>query len=256
MAEAFRRASLYGYDGIELRSFSDFSLSTADSAKNSLRRAAELAARFGVELSAVYEPVTVRPDGRLEGADRIRQISTIFQEVGVGVWHTRINLENGPDAASRASTSDFDRAAEGADRLVGACGALRVAFETHMGTIHDTVAGAGEILARCESVFVSLDFANLLIANRAEELGDVARKLADRVGYIHVKNLKFTGSAYDDYDWSIPLELGAIDYRSLFSQLPTDGPFAAGIEFCGEGDRSYFAQRDIEYLRAILAEKP
>jgi sugar phosphate isomerase/epimerase len=255
MAEAFRRASSYGYDGVEVRSFSDFSTSTADKASGCLRSAAELGRRYGLELCAVFEPVTVRPDGGLEDVDRIKRIADTINDVEVGLWHTRLNLADGPDSAADAAPADFDRAAEGAARLVEICGSLPVAFETHMGTVHDTAAGAREILRRCESVAVSVDFANLLIANRCEDLLAVSREFADRLGYVHLKNLKFTGSGYRDYDWSMPLELGVIDYRSVLSHLSAHGAIAAGIEFCGEGDRSYFARRDIAYVREILAER-
>jgi sugar phosphate isomerase/epimerase len=112
-----------------------------------------------------------------------------------------------------------------------------------MGTIHDTAASRWRIVSACPSpcLAAGLDFANLLIGRREEDLVEAARRFGPRLGYTHIKNVKLFPWGYD---WNLPVRLGDINYFRVLKALKETGyrgPLA--VEYCGTGARMFLSKK-------------
>jgi sugar phosphate isomerase/epimerase len=86
----------------------------------------------------------------------------------------------------------------------------------------------------------------------AEEPIKAIEILGDRLGYLHLKNCRKIADRYD-YTWA--LEEGDIDYFRALSFIYEKGYKGdICIEYCGLGDPTPRARKDIIYLRDILNE--
>ena len=261
MAYALERAAAYGYGAVEVRNWSDIDLSTPSGVAAALDRALPLAAERGLRVHSIFGvPV---PAGRAGEDETGRQAFAGTLEAlgsrGVPVCHTwlRVRRDDGREVVSAAAREeDYRRAAEAlawAAPLAERAG-VRIALESHMGTIHDTAASLLRVVQSVDSpaVVASPDPANMLITHRQEDLPAAIRALGPRIGYVHLKNLKLTPTGYD---WNLPLRWGDINYHRVLSALRDTGyhgPLA--VEYCGTGDPDVFAADDACYLRE-LAER-
>lgn len=127
---------------------------------------------------------------------------------------------------------------------------VRIAVESHMGTLHDTVAGLDRLLGLCsnKSVQVCLDFANLLVCEPGLDLSECIRHFSGHIGYVHIKNNRGVGAKAD---WSVPVRMGEIDYRRLLPVLEQHYDGVLGVEYCGEGDPDWVVADDAKYLLGL-----
>jgi sugar phosphate isomerase/epimerase len=261
MAYACAQARAFGYSGLELRDFRDVDLSTPAGVSDSLRRASRLAADHGLTIFSVfYAPLPVSREGEREEEERaFGEVIAILAEFHVPILHTRLSLrrERGERevVSAGALESDYEAVKATLSRVARRAEehGVRLALESHMGTIHDTAASQRRVVFACESPYVtaSLDFANLLIAHREESLGEAIRAFGPRIGYTHIKNVKLLPWGYD---WNLPVRWGDINYHMVLQTLKEAsyrGPLA--VEYCGTGDPDVFAEDDANYLRSLLA---
>jgi sugar phosphate isomerase/epimerase len=261
MLHALKRAKAFGYSGIELRDFQDIDLSSVSGVAHALTQASELVPRLGLTLTSLfYGPLPVsRGDERAAEEREFCKILALLADHGVKILHTRLSL-HAPGyrreiISAEARENDYSaveatlkRVALQAERF-----GVRVALETHMGTIHDTAASQLRIVSAIDSSFLtaSLDFANMLIAYRGEQIYKTIRLFGHRIGYTHIKNLKLLPIGYD---WNIPVRWGDINYFQVFQALKDVsymGPVA--VEYCGTGDPDVYAEDDARYIRDLVA---
>jgi len=248
----FKKAKEYGFDSVELRDFSDMDLTPIHSLKKSLEKAKELSSKYDVEA-----PVTFMPIGNAYGDKEMLQVLPLLAENDISILHTHIySLKSDSRTIVSADASEEDyRNAANMLRTIGDEAEdhnITVAVETHMGTIHDTSSSLIRLLqyADCKVVKASLDFANLLIVNRHENLLATIRRLAGKVGYTHIKNCRFYPWGHD---WGVPLQLGEINYFKVLKELVDSGYSGLfATEYCGGGDPDAFASMDAVYLRSLL----
>jgi len=261
MAYALERAQAFGYRGIELRDFGDVDLSTPAGVAGSLEKAAELAKAYDLAIhSLFYSPLPIsRERERLSEEQAFGEVIAILADFRVPVLHTRLSLRQregtGEVVAAGATESDYEAVWNTLRRVVPIAKKhqVRIAIETHMGTIHDTAASQLRIISGLESecLVASLDFANMLIAYREEALVEAIRAFGGRVGYTHIKNVKLLPVGYD---WNLPVRWGDINYYRVLRALKEvsySGPLA--VEYCGTGDPDVFAEDDVRYLTALAA---
>lgn len=262
MAHAFDRAKQFGYDGIELRNFSDIDFSTPAGVRSSLSKAVELAADVGLTIISLFYsplPISRTHEGEREEQTFCQVIETLA-EYQVPILHTRLRLKRmkgaGEVVAADATEQDYKAVQAALERVVPIAEAqdVRIALETHMGTIHDTAASQLRIVETIDSPFLvaSLDFANMLITYREENLLETIRAFGYRIGYVHAKNLKLTPWGYD---WNLPLRWGDINYHRVLEGLKAvsyRGTLA--VEYCGTGDPDVFAADDAAYLKSLCEQ--
>ena len=261
MAYALERAKAFGYSRIELRDFADIDLSTPAGVARSLEKAAELARVHSLAIhSLFYSPLPVsRERERASEEHAFGEVIAILSDFRVPVLHTRISLwkkeGKGEVVAAGASQSDYEAVSNTLRRVVPVAEKhqVRIALETHMGTIHDTAASQLRIVSALDSDYLvaSLDFANMLIVHREEPLVETIRAFGRRIGYTHIKNVKLLPIGYD---WNLPVRWGDINYHRILHSLKEvsySGPLA--IEYCGTGDPDVFAEDDARYLSDLAA---
>jgi sugar phosphate isomerase/epimerase len=129
---------------------------------------------------------------------------------------------------------------------------LQLAFETHMGYLHDVPEAAKKLVDAIGSpnVGVALDSANIALIPGQPGLTEQVEILGDRIFYLHLKNIvQYPGGGFS----CTALGSGALNNRELLSALQArgfNGPI--GIEAPRPGDREWFAREDIAYLQAVL----
>jgi sugar phosphate isomerase/epimerase len=130
---------------------------------------------------------------------------------------------------------------------------FKLAFETHMGYLHDLPAPTRALLDQIGSpaVGTNLDYGNIVHFPTAPSLEDSVAALAGTIHMVHLKNSLSVGEAR----LATGLADGSINNREflrLLRRYGFTGPIC--IEAPRAGDREWFAQQDIIYLRSLLAD--
>jgi sugar phosphate isomerase/epimerase len=156
-----------------------------------------------------------------------------------------------------ATPEQWNWAVEGYRTIAAAAGALgvRVAFETHMRFLHDQPAATRELVTRIAhpAVAITLDYGNVVYFPQAPSVGETLACVQDHLAYVHVKNsVALPGAGR----LAVGLGDGEINHREYLRTLLAQG-YRGPI--CLEaaprvGDRLWFAQHDLMYCRALLAE--
>ncbi len=155
-----------------------------------------------------------------------------------------------------AADDHYAWAAEGFRQLGAVAGSLgmRLAFETQRGYLHDTPASTLKLLRRIghPAVGANLDYVCISGQPDPPSLPEVADLLRGRIYYVHLRNLvRLDGGER----LRVGLGDGEFNYRALLRLLKArgyTGPLC--IETPRLGDREWFAQEDLRYLRAVLAD--
>jgi len=128
---------------------------------------------------------------------------------------------------------------------------VRLALETHMRQLTDTLASSERFLelVDCDWVGLTVDFCNLAFAG--EDMTVVINALKDKIFHTHIKN----GFLGDDGSWNfLPLDKGMVDYPSVLAELGKisyDGYLS--VECLGESAREK-PTRTARYDRDILLD--
>ncbi len=262
LARAARKCREYGYDGLELVTLHY----DRKDPETSIAAAAEAARAAGTRIAVVDfsgNLVAESGDDRAAAQEGIARILRLAASIGAEGINGSVGPLVGPDPdawgenGSRIATAaHYERAAEGLRRLAGVARetGVWISLEIHMNTPHDTAASARKLLDMVDDplVFANLDPGNMYAVTDAENIQDSVRILGGRLGYVHLKNCRRIGGAFD-YSWA--LDSGDIDYfRGLQAILATGYAGNYCIEYCGSGDPSVPARRDAAYFREILWE--
>ena len=168
-----------------------------------------------------------------------------------------VKLTPGPPGSAEA-TADHWKCLEGAiARLVPVAreAGVRLAFETHMRQLTDTLASSRRLVELAPPVVgLTVDFSNLAFAG--EEMPEVIRALKDRMFHTHLKN----GYVDAEGGWHFQaLDQGLTDYAAVLGMLHEaayDGYLS--IECLGpdaNDSPAQTARRDLEILERFLAEQ-
>lgn len=129
---------------------------------------------------------------------------------------------------------------------------LKLAFETHMGYIHDSPEAVKKLVDEVGSPNIGalLDCGNISLFSDAPTVSEQVALLGNRIFYLHLKNLFLLP---DGGYLMTSLADGHINNRELLKALKEigySGPIC--IEAPRPGDREWFAQEDIRYLKSLL----
>lgn len=262
LERAARKCREFGYDGLELV------ISHYDRARaaESIMEASEIARLAGSRLAVVdFSGNLIAPDaGDRERAEQgIAEVIRTAAQIGAVGVNGSVGPLVGPDPnnwsanGSRLATDEhYGRAAEALRRLGETAreAGIWLSLEIHMNTPHDTAAATRKLLDRVDhpSVVANLDPGNMYAVADAEPMAEAVAILGPRLGYVHLKNCREIGGAFD-YSWA--LESGDIDLFQGLRAVVTSG-YAGDycIEYCGKGDPSVPARRDVIYFHETLTE--
>ena len=266
--EMCRKAVDWGFDGVEFRRARR---GVDESVESYLDEIAGAVHRLGLKhvLFGFPGPDLANPDAAYR-EDQLRQAERFYRQAAQRFTLTLCNTGAGtlqnPDPA--VPSDDYDRqgsavanddhwawAAAGFRRLGALAAGLgfRLAFEMHMGFLHDRPGTARRLVDAVGSpaVGVNLDYGNAVYFKDPPSLVDALDTIGDRLYYVHLKNSVAAGSK------RLPTALaeGEINHREFLHLLKArgyGGPLC--IEAPRPGDREWYARHDLAYLETLLAD--
>ena len=253
LEDALDGAARIGFSAVELacaRPHFDIELARTDP-----ERVAGQLRRNGLLVSALslfsnFTDVSCR-DEQFEEAETFIRLAPMFRT-------DLLKLTPGPPASAAATQAHWDSLAAALERLVPAAEevGVRLAFETHMRQLTDTLTGTRRLLEMAPSPVAGLtaDFSNLSFAG--EYLSEAIPALADRIYNAHVKN----GTVGADGSWHFhALDTGLTDYTEVLNLLrDVNYQGYLTIECLGDEAREKpleTARRDLGILASLLTEK-
>lgn len=168
-----------------------------------------------------------------------------------------VKLTPGPPASASATSQHWGNLHRAIDQLAPVAEQLgvRLAFETHMRQLTDSLVGTRRLLQMVSSnaVGLTVDFSNLAFAG--ENMEDVIDALSSRMYHVHVKN----GRIDEDGTWRfLSLNEGLTDYLPIFVRLRRLGYEGyLSLECLGPDARENPAatlKRDLDILTRLLKE--
>lgn len=260
LGEALANAQRFEWDGIELQPCHF----NRDKIDVELPAAVALAGEFGVPIHCVdFGDDFISDDAAVieEAVRRTEREIEICAQCGIGLMNGGVGVlvadrdDFGKNGSALAQDVHYERAAA-AFKHLGALAAkhgIRLVFEIHMNTLHDTIASTARLLGMIglDNVMANPDPGNMFATSTAERDPDALDQLDGRIGYFHFKNCV---AAAGTYDFSAKLADGHIDLYKWLSKLVAMGyDDAVCIEYCGEGDPHEAARQDLKYLRESLS---
>ena len=243
LSEAISATSQIGFPAIELACTAPhFDLETA---RRKPERIADRIRGAGLAVSALslFNCFTDpdRLDEQLEAVETCIRLAPLF---GTDL----LKLTPGPPASADATEQHWQCLDRALHRLVPLArhAGVRLAFETHMRQLADTLASSRRLLdmAPDDAVGVTVDFSNLSFAG--EKMPEVIPAFGGRIYHTHVKN----GSVDPDGGWHFgALDEGLTDYPEVLALLRDAGYDGyLSLECLADGAR----ERPIETARRDL----
>ncbi|MDA0747486.1 MAG: sugar phosphate isomerase/epimerase [bacterium] len=266
--EMCQKAVDWGYDGIEFRRYRRGMDETPEQYVDSIAASAQKSGlKYVLFGGPGIELMTGDADARKaqveEGvqfyrlaADRVNltvcnimagSLRSSDPNVGGGDYHKH--------GSAAAEEKHYTQAAEGFKVLGGVAEELgfKLAFEIHMGYVHDLPDPTMKLLGMIGSpaVGANLDYGNMVYFPKAPSLSETISTLSEKLYMVHLKNSMPAGTGRN----AVGLGDGIINHReylSLLKQSGFSGPIC--IEAPRPGDREWFAQQDIAYLKSVLKD--
>jgi len=264
-----RKASDWGFDGVEFRrkriGIEESPEAYLDALAKAVARSGLRQVSFGWPTLEVMTPDAAKREAEVESAARFYESAA--QRFRLAVCDAFTGRLVNPDSSVPAT--DYQRHGSGCATkehwhwAVSGFQALaartqprgvRFAFETHMHYLHDLPATAKRLVEAigAPNVGINLDYANTLLFPNPPSPRAAIEACGDRLFLVHLKNLiVLTGADH----LRVGLADGQINHRE-FLRLLQDcgyaGPLCLGAP--RPGDREWFAQQDLPYLKSLLKE--
>ena len=264
--EVCQKAVDWGFDGVEFRSKSS-SMETK-SYLDTLAKAVERAGLQVVIFGSLGWPNLMANDAAVREKETeayAQFLRTAAERFQLSVCNTSSGPLLDPDqpysdyekhGSGMATEDHWTWAIEGFQVLgdVAELLGFRLAFETHMGYLHDLAVPAKTLVDRIDkpSVGVNLDYGNIIRGANPVSLEESFAVVQDRLYYVHLKNsISLTSGGF----MSTGLADGEINNRQfvkLLLAMGYDGPIC--IEAPRPGDREWYARQDLAYLKSVISD--
>lgn len=252
LAEAVRTTASIGFHAIELacmRPHLDY-----ETALESPQGAAEQIRNAGLAVAALslFNDFTEQADLR----NQVKMAGTFIALAPL--FDTKlIKMTPGPPASGDAEGKHWQCLAAAVSELVPMArdAGVKMAFETHMGQLTDTLSSTERFVEMTPSdcVGLTVDFSNMSFAG--EEMPRVVSRLRDRIYHTHIKN----GHMDSEGGWHFgSLDMGLTDYSEVLRLLKGAGYEGyLSLECLGVDAQTFparTAQRDLAILDGYLEE--
>jgi sugar phosphate isomerase/epimerase len=131
---------------------------------------------------------------------------------------------------------------------------IKLAFETHMGYLHDTPFAAKKLvdLIGKPSIGVNLDYGNAVYFQKNPSLAETIPALGKSILYTHLKNSISLPSGGRIPTGLADGQINHREYLKLLKQIGFEGPI--GIEAPRPGDREWYAVQDLTYIKSVMKD--
>ena len=272
LEEICRKAVNWGYDGVEFRRRRSGVEETDEQYLDELARCVALTGLeqviFGGPGPNFMQADAAARHAELESYQSFFRLATA--RFKLTVCNTMAGGLRNPDPAVPSGFGHFDKHGSAAAtdehwqwaaesfRVLGDMAAamgFRFAFEVHMGLLHDLPASTRKLVDEIghPAVGANLDYGNVFLFKQHPPLEESISLLSDRLYYLHLKNY-MPLRAVDEW---LPTSLGdgAINHREfvkLLIKYNYTGPIC--VEAPRPGDREWYAQQDVAYIKSVVAE--
>ena len=266
--EMCQKAVDWGYDGIEFRRYRRGEDETSESYLDTIAKSADKSGLQWVMFGGPgFDLMTDDAQARKAQVEEgLAFYKMAADRVKLSVCNCMAGTLRNPDSSipygqydkhgSGIATDDhYKWAAEGYKELGALAEKLdfRLAFETHMGYLHDLPVPTKKLLGMIGSpaVGANLDYGNMVYFPSSPSLSETIETLGDGMFMVHLKNSMPSGDGRN----AVGLGDGIVNHREylrLLKESGFDGPIC--IEAPRQGDREWFAQQDIAYLKALMKD--
>jgi sugar phosphate isomerase/epimerase len=268
--EICTKAAGWGYDGVEFRrrrtGVDETTEEYLDALEEGVRASGLKQVLFGYP-----GPLLIKEDAG-EREREVEEAIAFYRHVHERFGVTTVNLLTGALHNPDKSISYFDYTRHGsfiatdeqwgwqvkgcrdlADGLADL--PIRFGFETHMVYVHDTAEAVRRLIDDIDrpSIGANPDYGNIIGFEKHPSLEEVIRLLADKIHYVHLKNSAPLRGAPGRM--ATALGEGEINNRQfvrLLMDIGYEGPIC--VEAPRPGDREWYAQQDLSYLKSVLAD--
>lgn len=237
---ALRDVAAAGYSGVELF---DGNLIEYEERPQELR---QLLRELGLQLVAVYSGANFIFDEILEEELwRIRRAAVLAAELDA----EQLVVGGGAKRSTGTSDDDYSRLADALDRVAAIAEehGLRASYHPHLSTIVETPEQLERVMSRSRIDFCP-DTAHLAAAGG--DPVELVRRYADRISYVHVKDLTTDPLAF------LPLGEGQLDFAAILAELEEagyDGWITVELD-AFDGAPGEAARASREHLERLSAE--
>ena len=263
--EACRKAVNWGFDGVEFRSA--VKGMETDAYLDTLAKAVE-AAGLKIVIFGSPGPNLMTEDAAVrkkETAASVKFFRMAAKRFDLSVCNTFTGVLTDPDTpyseydkqgSALATEEHWAWATDGFQVLGNLAEELgfQLAFETHMCYLHDLPAPAKALVDRINkpSVGVNLDYGNAVYMAKNLPLDETIAAMKGRIYYTHLKNSIALPSGGRLATARGDGEINHRDYIKLLLAAGYEGPI--GIEAPRSGDREWYAQQDLTYIKSVMRE--
>jgi len=270
LADICRKAVDWGFDGVEFRrkriGVAETSEAYLDELEKGVRASGLKQVLFG------YPGPVLTKEDPAEREREVKEAISFYRHVHGRFGVRTVNLLTGglnnPDervsyfeytkhGSSIATESQWQWQVKGCQALADGLKDLpiRFAFETHMVYLHDTIDAVKKLVRLIDrpSIGMNLDYGNIVDFAEHPSLEDALESARGMLYYIHLKNSAAVRGAPGRV--ATGLGDGEINNRQLLRTLKAmgyEGPIC--IEGPRAGDREWYAQQDIAYLKGVMRD--
>ncbi len=271
LAEMCQKAVDWGYDGIEFRRKRSGVQETVEEYLDEIAKGVEKSGLKhvlfgGPGIDLVSPDLSVRKAQIAEGVHFYQQAAQRFHLTVCNVSAGAISRHAGAPSwdyhasgSGAATEAHYMWAAEGFRELGHLATELKfkMAFETHMGCLTDLPEPTQKVLDMIgsDAVGANLDYGNMVYFSKVPSLKETIATLSGQIFMVHLKNSHAVPVGDQTFMVKCPLGDGLINNREFLKLLRADGfdgPIC--IEAPRAGDREWFAQEDIAYLKSVLKD--
>jgi sugar phosphate isomerase/epimerase len=271
ISELCRKAADWGFDGIEFRGRRTGVAETPEEYLDQITRSTQEAGLTDV-LFGSPTPNMMLPDAAArakeieEGIrfyrmakDRLKARLTVSNAFTGGLRNPDKNIPYGAyeRQGSGCATEDQWKWATEGYRIIGDAVAklgVRLAFETHMGYLHDTPLAAKKLVDMIGKPFIgiNLDYGNAVYFQTNPSLAETIKALGASTFYTHLKNSIAIPSGGRVPTGLADGQINHREYLRLLKESGFTGPI--GIEAPRPGDREWYAVQDLTYIRSVMKD--
>lgn len=131
---------------------------------------------------------------------------------------------------------------------------FKFAMETHPNYLHDCISATMKLveLSGSKSIGVNLDYINSDVVPGGMGIEDALEAIGDRLFYVHLKNII---KLSDGGRIRIGLGDGEYNNRHIMKKLKETGYQGhICVEAPRQGDREWFAQQDLAYIKSVIKD--
>lgn len=268
--EICQKAVDWGFDGVEFRRRR---VGVEETSEDYLDRLESGIQAAGLEhvLFGFPGPLLLNPDADIRKRE-VDAAVAFYRSVAARFGVTTINLLTGQLQNPDPSISYFDCTKHGSfiasddqwEWHVEGCRAMadclsdvdiKFGIETHMVYLHDTAESVRKLIDRIDrpAIGATLDYGNIVNFTDPPSLDETIELLNDSIFYVHLKNSVPVGEGMN----RMPTALGEGEinnrlFLALLKKIGYKGPIC--IEAPRSGDREWYAQQDIAYLKSVLSD--